>query len=229
MTRRFRFLLPVIPMLLLGACGDAAEREADPAIPADGSPVVETAAAQDNAVLGTIEATVDGEPRTWYVLEGTIEGERQPAAIWFVAEGEETATAGITAYDRPDVPFETFVINREAMQIDYGDYEGGLLTVTFEFTPGDEGTVRFSLPEDNGAAVVYVEDVAAGMTMENMYGLEEGTIEVTEIEAERTGVSRFAGSFSGTLWKLDQSVRMTVTDGRIEVSGARYQAYPGGD
>lgn len=192
------------------ACG---EREAG----ANANPR-SAAAGQD--VVGTITARFDGEERTWYVVAGEIEGERQATATWMLLdETERIATIG--GFDSPDVPVETFRADFEGGDVSYGDYEGSVLTIAFPFQPEDfERLARFP---GGDATIAYLPRVEGGeMDFSGMYGLETGSLDVGLLDPRRDGPSEFGGTFEGTLVRLDRADSIRVTDGRFEVSGATF-------
>lgn len=50
----------------------------------------------DNAIIGTVSLTVDGEEQTWYVLESPADS--LPSALW-LAMGPDKGAIAVTAFD----------------------------------------------------------------------------------------------------------------------------------
>ena len=162
--------------------------------------------------LGTIRATVEGEERTWHVLEATIDGKLEPGAFWKEMEDGSRLVA-IGGYDQADVPFETFERDPESgMVTSFGEYDGGLFTVTFEIREG--GGAPMSFAAGVNASVILVPGLDYGSAL----SLESGHVEIETVD---WGSGRFEGSFEGELESMDGSKTARVTDGTFEVRGGR--------
>jgi hypothetical protein len=167
-----------------------------------------------NRVIGTIEATFDGQPRTWYVLEADANGERHSGAFWYEPEPGAPRMM-IVGYDSPDVPFHTF--GRPGAPT--GDYDGSAITLIVALRPGEApGSIR--LPADDETGVLYMPSAVEGP----LYGISDGRIDVTTLDAPRSGEGQVSGTFRGTMGtppRFDQT--FAVTDGRFEVKEVKYQ------
>lgn len=166
----------------------------------------------DNRVLGTIEATFNGEQRTWYVLEGTVDGKRQPGAYWYESGGRD-ARALIYGYDTPDVPFDTF-----RPEAPTGDYRGSAITLMIELAFVEwPGSVQ--LPGDYGA--IFYSPVVAE---ESLFSISDGRLEVRTLEMPRRGSGKIEGTFSGTMTRSPELVEpFPVTQGRFEIEEFEYR------
>jgi hypothetical protein len=168
--------------------------------------------AGDNRVLGTIQATFDGQQRTWYVLEGTVDGELQPGAYWYESGGRD-ARALIYGYDTPDVPFDTF-----RPEAPTGDYRGSAITLMIELALVEwPGSVQ--LPGDYGA--IFYSPVVAE---ESLFSISDGRLEVTTLETPRRGTGKIEGTFSGTMTRSPELVEpFPVTQGHFEIEEFEYR------
>lgn len=165
-------------------------------------------------VIGTIAATIEGEERTWYVLEAEMNGKRQAAAFWYEPE-PGAPRAMIAGYDTPDVPLHTF----GAPGSPTGDYAGSVITLIVAFQPG-ETSRSVPLPADDDTSVLYMPSAVDGP----LFGIADGSLEVTSLEARRSGEGRIAGTFEGTMGmppRFEQS--FPLTGGRFEVEALRYR------
>jgi hypothetical protein len=165
-------------------------------------------------VIGTIEATFEGVDRTWYVLEADVNGRQEAAAFWYEPE-PGAPRAMIAGYDTPDVPFHTF----GAPGSPAGDYAGSVITLIISFQPG-EASRSVALPADDDTGVLYMPSAVDGP----LFGIADGSLEVTSLEARRSGDGRIAGTFEGTMGvppRFEQS--FPLTGGRFEVEALRYR------
>ena len=168
-------------------------------------------------VIGTIQATIDDEERTWYVLETEIDGTPEASAFWYEPEpGKPQVLIG--GYDAPDVAFHT-------AGAPASDYTGSSISLIISFDPGEIGNAT-RLPADNGTGVFYMPSVVEGP----LFGIADGRLEVSSLHAPRSGTGEVAGTFSGTMQIPPGSERtLTVTDGRFEIEAFTYrEELPGG-
>ncbi len=162
--------------------------------------------------IGTITATVDGEPRTWYI-PGEVTGDGGSGAIWMMLD-EGSGTVVLGGFDSRDVSF--------GRDPDTGypsvSGDGSQISVSFGFASG-VSSKRYTLPAtgDDEASILLLPQAGVYKTM---YGMEEGTLNATRIEASRIGPSAFAGTFSGTLVGPEGAVIHRITDGQFTVDQA---------
>lgn len=177
------------------------------------------AAVAENRVIGTIRATFDGEERAWYVLEGTVNDERQSGAFWYAPDSRQPR-AMISGYDTPDVPFDTF----GRPEAPTGEYPGSVITLMIAFEPG-QAPGSIPLPADGDTAVLYMPSAAEGP----LFAFSDGRLEVTTLETPRPGTGSIAGTFSGTMTRsADGSEPIAVADGRFEIAELEYrESLPG--
>jgi len=199
---------------------------ADEATDASDQPAGETAlavsaTAADAKRIGTISATLDGQPRTWYALVGTISGEEQASAYWFRFEdGDLTGLVG--GYDTPDVDFATFEFAPGQGQVSFGSYDGSLLTITFPFELG-QSSASMPISDAAEADVLYLEKADFEVDMQtNYFYMSDGQLDLTQIEVREGGPCRFAGTFSGTLTRMDEATSMTMEDGTFDIDGCLF-------
>lgn len=163
-------------------------------------------AAADNRVIGTIEATVDGEPMSWKVIYS--ESDDSGSAMWRASGDGRTAM--ITGFESADV---TFVKDERGVQTPVGG--GSVISITFRFEP-DAENADYTLPAAGaGSASVLFMPIAGDYAA--MYGLSEGRLIADTIEI--SGGGRFAGTFTGVLQNRSDG-RLHITDGRFDVTEA---------
>lgn len=214
-------LLCVTVLLCATACDSGGQEAATTAKTESDERQTATATGGDARVVGTMHATIDGEERTWYVLEGEVNGVREASAFWYEPEGG-TPQALIAGYDTRDVPFETF--GRPGAPT--GDYTGSSMTLVIVLPPG-KASWTSPLPADDQTGVLYMPSVVDGP----LYAMAGGRIDVTSLDAPRRGTGSISGTFSGTMQIPPGSDRtLTVTDGRFEVEELTYrEELPGVD
>lgn len=169
----------------------------------------------DNETIGSIEAVVDGQPRSWHIIavDGKVAG---TGALWMIPSHGDggTALAVLGGFESTDIVVgqdpETGTPTVSA--------EGSQISINFEFPLGASST-EVTVPGP-GTGSVLLMPTAGNYSV--MHSMEEGTISVTRIEAEKTGASRFEGTFSGRLSNRDGEALGAITDGRFEVDGARF-------
>lgn len=197
----------------------------DAGVHPEGPPPPSTAVADDVGerpaeTIGTIEATLDGEARLWYVVSGETDGKRQPGALWMeVGEGERMGVVG--GYDTEDVDFSSIEM-QGGFPVSLGSYQGSMISIGFPIPEGD-ATGSWTLPGSE-ASVTYLADANA-MDFADALILAEGVVETTRIETD--GTCRFEGRFSGTLRSMDGAEAplqptadgVELTDGSFEVEG----------
>lgn len=171
------------------------------------------AAEPPGETIGTIEATLDGEARTWYVVSGEVEGRRQPGAFWMEMGGDERM-AVVGGYDTEDLDFSSFEL-QGGRPVSLGGYEGSMLSIGFPIGDGD-GTGSWT-PADSDVVVTYLAD-AQDLDYSAALLLEEGVVETTRIQTE--GTCRFEGRFAGTLRPMGgEGEGVEIVDGAFRVEG----------
>ena len=207
-----RTLLALSMAWLSGGCGGPADASSTSTGAAAGTrSILEAAGSAD--VLGTIEATLDGEARTWYVVTGSVRGEPYASAVWFeTAEGELIASLG--GYDTADVPFDTFETD-PAQGVSVGDYRGSAVTVLL--MPGGGPAPYGAAITEDAPGITYAPD-ATVQGIAGVYFGRSGSIDVTKLEIvdDRLHVE---GTFEGALRMLGGEGGVEVTEGRFSVQG----------
>lgn len=201
---------PLIALVMVGAawsCGggeDSADRAAPPS----------TVASADG-VLGTIHADLDGEARTWYVVEGDVRGEPYSSGMFIPVDGGTMVSLG--GFDTAEPPMDSFQVDLAEGDMSLGDYEGSAFSLMITIPEG-QTSARAELGDGlaGNATLAYMprasmEDVMAGTLFS-----QSGSIEV---EGARFSDTRgtLTGTFSGEIARMDGSENITVTDGRFEV------------
>jgi len=166
----------------------------------------------EHQVIGTIEAVLDGEKKTWYVLDAK---DAMPHGAWWMKWDGNVHMASIDGFESKDVKF-----GKDELGVPTVDGDGSSLAITFKFDEG-ASAVNYSLPSMSAepASVVFMSTTGGGIS--SMYGLQEGQITANRIEVSKNGPSGFTGTFSGKLQSMSGK-SMEITDGRFEVSGAEF-------
>ena len=172
--------------------------------------------------LGTLEGMVDDETRTWYVVAGEAQDGPYSSGVWFeLSEGVRVISLG--GFDTPEPPVHAFDRgggNPTSMSL--GGYEGSTLNLTLE-VPGNGGSTRFSLPEEEARNVAVVFMPVFDLSdMSGMYRLVRGTLEVETAEI-RGRTASVRGTFSGRLETSSGADALEITDGRFRVEGIPHQ------
>ena len=166
----------------------------------------------EHQVIGTIEAVLDGEKKTWYVLDAE---DALPHGAWWMNWDGNLHMASIDGFESKDVKF-----SKDESGVPTVDGDGSSLAITFKFNDG-ASVVNYSLPSMGAepASVVFMSTAGGGFS--SMYGLEEGQVTANRIEVSKNAPSGFTGTFSGKLQSMSGK-SMEITDGRFEVRGAQF-------
>jgi hypothetical protein len=202
---RRRLATAVVALIALTACGgDAPETADDAAASRSATP----------GVLGTIEATIDGEARTWYVVEGTARTGAYASAAWIDA-GDDGRIVSIGGYDDERPPIETFEADMQSGSLSFGDYDGSAFVVSVTVS-GDGGPFSVELGGSSNAMVAYMPQASADMS--GMYTSASGALDVTSSSFDAE-TSRVSGTFSGTLRQMQGDGEIPIENGRFDVDG----------
>lgn len=168
----------------------------------------------DNEVIGTINAVVDGEETTWYVLKtDTVDAAGGASAMW-MATGTEQFRAMIGGFENKDLVFS----KDAATGMPSITGEGGQISIWFQF-PVNAERMDYQKPSTGGEdADVILLDRLGDIT--SMRPLDQGSVTVELIEVSDTQAGRFEGSFQGRLINRDGEPAGTISEGRFVVDGA---------
>ncbi len=208
--------LIALPMVATCAPSDAdasgARATVEPSHSADAAPTAEL----PRGVLGTLEATVGGETRTWYVVSGDVQGTPYASAAWFETEsGVLRISLGGFATQTP--PLDTFERGPMGDPVSFGSYEGPVLSLLLS-AAGEIGPFRAELPgDDNPTSFAYMSAARFG-DLDVLYTSRSGTVDVTLLELA-DGRLRAEGTFSGTLESAGTGPSLEITDGHFSVRG----------
>ncbi|MBT8402756.1 MAG: hypothetical protein KJP18_02790 [Gemmatimonadetes bacterium] len=221
---------PCVLVFSLTACGGAADAapegrasssdpmSADAPAAVDRTPAVSTGA----DVLGTIEATIDGEARTWYVVTGSVRGEPYASAVWYeTPEGELIASIG--GYDTADLPFDTFETD-PSRGVSTGDYDGSAVTIVI--MPGAGAGPYQAVISEEAPGLTYAPDAGAS-GIDGVFFGRSGSLEVTRlgVVGDRLDVE---GTFEGTVRMFSGQGAIEVAEGRFSVRGVPARSALGG-
>ncbi|MFZ0469433.1 MAG: hypothetical protein WAL92_10980 [Thiogranum sp.] len=162
--------------------------------------------------IGTIEAVLDGKPKTWTLIYS--DDDASHSALW-VPHGAGQNMAILGGYESLDITFGKDESGHPTVS-----GPGSMLTINFGFAVGAK-SAKHTLPQQGAAAVgvMYLPRVG---DYSSMLGMEEGVVEVTTIDMSARGEAKFTGTFSGKLQSMDAArTTVTITDGRFEVEKAR--------
>lgn len=165
-------------------------------------------------VLGTIQATVDGESRTWYVVNGETGNGRYASALWMEwDEGERMVTVG--GYDTDDPPIDTFESDLATGSLSFGDYDGSAIVLSFP-AASDESSLSVALPDSEGDTTLAYMPVAT-TELAGIYLAEGGSLEVRNVSFDGATV-RLEGRFEGVFRTVEGDGPIRIEDGRFEVA-----------
>lgn len=209
------FVLLLAPTL--AGCGGAEDAgSADSADVQTGGTAAEAGSSGDVNVLGTIEAEVDGEARTWYVVEGTVRDEPYASGMFIPGGGSRLVTLG--GFDTDDPPLDSFQTDVAAGNISLGDYEGSAINISVDI-PNDQTSLQVELSGMSGtSAIAYMPVATTEDVMSSALFAQSGSIRVEEAQFDETRGS-LRGTFSGELSLVDGSRSATITNGRFSVEG----------
>jgi hypothetical protein len=220
MIRSLPTLSASLVVLSLGACGGnappAAEVKAANAPSSVTTPTTTPSDSRVNEILGTIQATVDGQAMTWIVVSGTVEGRPYSSAAWMGEEpGERQIVAG--GFDTMDPPLHTFRRSPGGMFSSFGDYQGSVMSL-FVTEAAGPAPMTLTFPAAEGDAGVYFQRRAdLDDVMNTTFWLTEGTLEVSAF-AIYGDLARVEGTFSGTFRSEGTGETIRVTEGRFDVT-----------
>lgn len=199
----------------LGAAGCGGD-DAAAAGAAAGGAVADARSEARSTTLGTIQATVDGEARTWYVVAGEAADGPYASGTWMEWE-EGTYMLSLGGLDSEDPPIGTFHRGGASGAMSMGDYRGGAFTVTAQLGPSD-APATFAVPDDEQLAGAIFAPVVDMEDMTNALVMVSGTVQVAELEMSGTTLDA-RGTFSGTFEPMDGGAAVEFTDGSFEVRG----------
>lgn len=166
--------------------------------------------------IGTLTATVDGQERTWYI-PGDETGDGGSGAIWMEVE-VGTATVVLGGFESRAVSFGR---NPDTGVPTVGG-EGSQISLSFQFPRGSQRLeTRLPAKGDEEVSLLLLPTVGDYRVMHSM---EEGSLTVTTLEANRQGPSTFSGRFEGVLRDRDGDVVHRLEDGRFAVEEASFFA-----
>lgn len=193
----------LVALITVAACGgDAPDSADDAAMQGSETP----------GVLGTIEATLDGEARTWYVVEGTARTGPYASAAWIDA-GDGGRVVSISGYDDERPPIDTFEADMEAGNLSFGDYDGSAFVLSVAMA-GDGESFSVELGASSNAMVAYLPQASPDMS--GMYTSTSGVVDVTSSSFDAE-TSRLSGTFSGTLRQMQGDGEVQIENGRFEI------------
>lgn len=159
--------------------------------------------------IGTIEAVMDGQPRTWYIPGGR-DSSTGSGAMWMsVSPGVGTAVLG--GFESRDVEFGM----DPASGIPTATGEGSQIVITFEFLL-DVTSAESSLSGQD-FSILFLPAIGDHGRMQ---GMDQGKLSASLVQASRTDASQFEGTFSGRLVDGDGQVRARLVEGGFKVHGA---------
>lgn len=205
--------------LSLPACSapDAsAGAEGEPAArPAERVDVREDSAPDD--VLGTLDATIDGQRTEFYIVAGDIRGEPYASAAWHEPD-EERILLMVGGLDTPSPPLDTFEHGANGQPVSFGEYDGPVLSLLIQLTPEPQPFAS-SLPDDSSmSGLVYMSRASLDDTSV-MYLIYSGSLDVSNVSLSNQRMSA-EGTFSGRFRSMGTGEEIEITDGRFMVEGA---------
>jgi hypothetical protein len=180
-----------------------------------------------DGVLGTIRATIEGEPVELYVVTGEIRGEPYAGAAW---SGTDYARVflGISGLDTPTPDLDSFEPGAGGSPASWGSYEGPVLSLLVELA-GEPQPLAMNLPTDGNTSAVFYLSKPTQEDLTAMYVMASGTLEVAEVSL--TGeLMTVIGTFSGTVRSMGSGETIEITEGSFAVADIprRDEFGPGG-
>lgn len=160
----------------------------------------------EHEVIGTIEAMVDGEQKTWHVLAG--ETDATHSATMVVHPGGQAISLG--GYESLDITFDT------AGQMPRVSGPGSMLVFTFAAPAG--ATARYVV---GGEPMLHVMLFGKVGDFSSARPLATGSVEISSADLSSDHDGRLRGSFEGTFEQNDEGGPAALTGGRFEVRGLR--------
>lgn len=201
----------------LAACRDRQAEDASAAVARAGLVTEGSTPSGQEGVLGTLQASLDGQERMWHIVRGEGGSGLYSSGMWMEGSDGEVIVS-LSGLDSDSPPIHTFEADLEAGEMSLGEYRGSSFSLTVP-VPAAGGSRRFTFPADehSGASIVYTPDagaIAEGIDMTNLFSLVEGEIQITA--SERTGESiSIRGTFSGTLESMRGGRRIEAAEGRF--------------
>lgn len=166
---------------------------------------------------GTLEASFDGEARTWYAVAGEAQDGPYASSVWVDSpDGRMLVMAG---FDEENPPIDTFSRGGGPAggEMTLGDYTGSALTVAIDLRSDPLGD--YPLDGSSATQVIYAPD-ASRMTAESLYSMTDGLLTVEDFELT-DGSAAIRGTFSGRLEPLMDggSSVIKLANGRFDVNG----------
>lgn len=213
---RFPIFATLLPLSLLGSGSPQPPTSGDRGPGRSVTSVDRTATLGHDDVLGTIEATIDGEEVTFYIVSGSLRGEPYASAAWYIPREENgEVLAAIGGFDTPNPPFDTFEQGADGSPASFGDYDGPVLSLVL-YLGNEPAPFKRELPsQDDGTGLVYMSRAEFG-DMSVMYMAASGVVDVTEVELKGRRL-RAVGTFSGTFRNMADGSSVEVENGRFEV------------
>jgi hypothetical protein len=160
----------------------------------------------EHEVIGSIEAMVDGERKTWHVLAG--ETDALHSATMVVHPGGRAITLG--GYESLDITFDT------STQMPTASGPGSMLVLTFAAPSGQ--TASYAV---GGEAMLHVMLFGKVGDFSSARTLANGSLEISSADLSSADDGRLQGSFSGTFERNEESGPVVLTEGRFQVRGLR--------
>jgi hypothetical protein len=180
---------------------DSSSREAQ------SEPLVETQR------MGTIEATVEGDARTWYVVEAWTNTGRYASGRWNSAEGAGNLTLVVEGFDTQALPLGDFKTTENGNP-SFGSYRGSVIMLTVPVS-GDGGSISLNLSDDESRATVsYIPDAGAGSPAH--YVSDEGSLN-GDWAVSDAGTMRLHGRFEGVFRSGSGDETIRIENGSFAV------------
>ena len=153
--------------------------------------------------VGSIEATINGKPIVFHALYSDVDANH--IAIWMVRGGEDRVVM-LGGYESPDIEFADSKVSGE----------GAMLVISFGYS-AEQLKASYLIPDTDGVPVnILMMSRVGDYTSSRM--MEQGQLEVTQIQQLANGTTVFKGTFSGSLEDPEGGAAGSmITDGRFEL------------
>lgn len=153
--------------------------------------------------VGSLEATIKGQPIVFHAIHSDVDANH--TAIW-MERGAEERVAILGGYESPDIEFADSKVSGE----------GAMLVISFGYSAG-QFKASYRIPSTEGFPVsILMMSRVGDYTSSRM--MEQGQLEVSQIEQLADGMTVFKGTFSGSLEDPEGAdAGSMITDGRFEL------------
>ena len=168
-------------------------------------------------VQGTIQATVDGRPMTWYSVFGESDGKPYSSSMW-MEQPDAGRMLAVGGFSTEDPPLDTFEWDDTGLPASYGTYDASVIAIAIQL-PANQSGFTVTFPDGGGSNnLSYQPKATLQDVLASTFMMAEGTLSVSDVEIS-DGLGRVEGTFSGTFQTMTGDREVEITDGEFDVEG----------